>query len=93
MYQVIKTKLDGKDRLTLSEMAYKNSRKQVCAYISTMNNFSILFISNIYLILFYVFSGSAKVLYFVSFEKVSSVRAKPGLFIRRNSHYQRSQMG
>lgn len=29
MYTVIKDKLDTKDRLTLSEMAYKNSRKQV----------------------------------------------------------------
>lgn len=31
MYQVIKSKLDGKDRLTLGEMSYKNSRKQVCS--------------------------------------------------------------
>ena len=30
MYHVIKSKLDTKDRLTLSEMAYKNNRKQVC---------------------------------------------------------------
>lgn len=29
MYQVIKSKLETKDRLTLSEMAYKNNRKQV----------------------------------------------------------------
>lgn len=29
MYHVIKSKLDTKDRLTLSEMAFKNNRKQV----------------------------------------------------------------
>lgn len=29
MYHVIKSKLDTKDKLTLSEMAYKNNRKQV----------------------------------------------------------------
>ncbi|KAK0181818.1 hypothetical protein PV327_000012 [Microctonus hyperodae] len=36
MYQVIKTKLDGKDRLTLSEMAYKNSRKQAAQKFYTL---------------------------------------------------------
>jgi len=29
MYHVIKSKLDTKDKLTLSEMAFKNNRKQV----------------------------------------------------------------
>lgn len=29
MYHVIKNKLDTKDKLTLSEMAFKNNRKQV----------------------------------------------------------------
>lgn len=33
MYHVIKSKLDTKDRLSLSEMAYKNNRKQVCPWI------------------------------------------------------------
>lgn len=31
MYHVIKSKLDTKDKLTLSEMAFKNNRKQVSA--------------------------------------------------------------
>lgn len=29
MYHVIKSKLDTKDKLTLSDMAFKNNRKQV----------------------------------------------------------------
>lgn len=32
MYGVIKSKLEIKDRLTLMEMAYKNSRKQVTEF-------------------------------------------------------------
>lgn len=36
MYQVIKNKLDTKDRLTLSEMAYKNNRKQVAQKFYTL---------------------------------------------------------
>ncbi|CAG5106219.1 Similar to rad21: Double-strand-break repair protein rad21 homolog (Xenopus laevis) [Cotesia congregata] len=36
MYQVIKNKLDGKDRLTLGEMSYKNSRKQAAQKFYTL---------------------------------------------------------
>lgn len=36
MYHVIKSKLDTKDRLTLSEMAYKNNRKQVAQKFYTL---------------------------------------------------------
>ncbi|THK32942.1 double-strand-break repair protein rad21 homolog isoform X2 [Diachasma alloeum] len=36
MYQVIKNKLDTKDRLTLAEMAYKNSRKQAAQKFYTL---------------------------------------------------------
>ena len=36
MYQVIKSKLETKDRLTLSEMAYKNNRKQVAQKFYTL---------------------------------------------------------
>ncbi|XP_012271464.1 double-strand-break repair protein rad21 homolog isoform X2 [Orussus abietinus] len=36
MYHVIKNKLDTKDRLTLSEMAYKNNRKQVAQKFYTL---------------------------------------------------------
>ncbi|XP_074105531.1 RAD21 cohesin complex component verthandi [Cotesia typhae] len=36
MYQVIKSKLDGKDRLTLGEMSYKNSRKQAAQKFYTL---------------------------------------------------------
>lgn len=36
MYTVIKTKLETKDRLTLSEMAYKNSRKQAAQKFYTL---------------------------------------------------------
>ncbi|XP_043286205.1 double-strand-break repair protein rad21 homolog [Venturia canescens] len=36
MYHVIKSKLDGKDRLTLAEMAYKNSRKQAAQKFYTL---------------------------------------------------------
>jgi len=36
MYHVIKNKLDTKDRLTLSEMAFKNNRKQVSVLKSNL---------------------------------------------------------
>ncbi|XP_063991538.1 double-strand-break repair protein rad21 homolog [Diachasmimorpha longicaudata] len=36
MYQVIKNKLDTKDRLTLADMAYKNSRKQAAQKFYTL---------------------------------------------------------
>ncbi|XP_057338589.1 double-strand-break repair protein rad21 homolog [Microplitis mediator] len=36
MYQVIKSKLDGKDRLSLNEMTYKNSRKQAAQKFYTL---------------------------------------------------------
>jgi cohesin complex subunit SCC1 len=36
MYHVIKNKLDTKDRLTLSEMAFKNNRKQVSVLKSSL---------------------------------------------------------
>ncbi|XP_011685229.1 PREDICTED: double-strand-break repair protein rad21 homolog [Wasmannia auropunctata] len=36
MYHVIKSKLDTKDKLTLSEMAYKNNRKQVAQKFYTL---------------------------------------------------------
>ncbi|KAL0126584.1 hypothetical protein PUN28_005146 [Cardiocondyla obscurior] len=36
MYHVIKSKLDTKDRLTLSEMAFKNNRKQVAQKFYTL---------------------------------------------------------
>lgn len=37
MYHVIKSKLDTKDKLTLSDMAFKNNRKQVGALKKRFN--------------------------------------------------------
>jgi len=49
MYNVIKNKLDTKDRLTLSEMAFKNNRKQVSVLKSSLQytNLMILYINEI----------------------------------------------
>lgn len=55
MYHVIKSKLDTKDKLTLSDMAFKNNRKQVgvlekrfIMFISIQN----FYINKIYTIIF-----------------------------------------
>ncbi|XP_011306695.1 double-strand-break repair protein rad21 homolog [Fopius arisanus] len=51
MYHVIKSKFDGKDRLTLAEMAYKNSRKQAAQKfytLLTLKKFQVLELSQEY---------------------------------------------
>lgn len=53
MYQVIKSKLDGKDRLTLGEMTYKNSRKQ--ASFNYLFKFLIIYNKSVQVFNFYNF--------------------------------------
>lgn len=85
MYHVIKSKLDTKDRLTLSEMAFKNNRKQV-GILSNDPLFNIkVFVTlcEIFILIKNnsVFAGCAEVLYTVSPEKVPSIRTQSRIFI------------
>lgn len=78
MYHVIKSKLDTKDKLTLSEMAFKNNRKQV----GTLENDIFVFLCKIFILIkYYIFAGCTEVLYTVSFEKVPSIRTESRIFI------------
>lgn len=75
MYHVIKSKLETKDSLTLSEMAYKNNRKQVWIkwdqYIPVylpefLDEFYIFNSLANYIYHFHFFPGCAKILHAIS---------------------------
>lgn len=86
MYHVIKSKLDTKDKLTLSEMAFKNNRKQVSNLKNNTRNAMLTFVKFYFedktSISFYsIFVGCAEILYTTSFEEISSTRTLPRIFV------------
>lgn len=58
MYHVIKSKLDTKDKLTLSEMAFKNNRKQV----GSLRNYILYCVT---FVEFYIKNRNSILLYFL----------------------------
>lgn len=90
MYHAIKSKLDAKDRLTLSEMAYKNNRKQVSFNIKSKIFLS--FMLRYFIVAFLLILGGAKVLHIAGPQEVPSVGIASGVLVRGHHGYQRSQV-
>lgn len=88
MYHVIKSKLDTKDKLTLSEMAFKNNRKQV----SSLRNYTQCCVTLESYLSHFIFIGCAEILYTVGAEEVSSTRTSSRIFICRNYSHKRTKI-
>ena len=97
MYHSIKNKLENKENMKLSEMTYKNGRKQVrkkkLLFLPfSYSDFGIINFKCVKIFKFFIL-GCTKVLHYIGTQKVPSIRDKSRELICRNIRHQRPKVG